>query len=157
VLCIFSPLAYSHFSPLAYSHFFPACVLSFFPACVLSFFPRLRTLKFFVSSQQTAAASGDYTIAVPASTFGVLCLVRDSSVETRYSGAADRWARGTNVRNIRWALGSSQWPTVDYNINLQTNAVAVTAANRFARENTDSKLLETGAGGVVACYSNDYQ
>jgi hypothetical protein len=99
----------------------------------------------------TAAASGDYTIAVPASTFGVLCLVRDSSVETRYSGAADRWARGTNVKNIRWALGSSQWPTVDYNMDLRADAVAVTPANRYAREHADSKLQAAGTEGVVAC------
>ena len=33
------------------------------------------------------SASGDYTIAVPASTFGVMCVVRDSTTDERFDGA----------------------------------------------------------------------
>lgn len=101
------------------------------------------------------SASGDYTVAVPASTFGVMCIFKDSTADSRYDGESDRWHRGQNVKNIRWSLGSSQWPSTDYNQDLRPGvgggAVAVTNANRVAREYADARRAANGAGGVVNC------
>ena len=102
--------------------------------------------------------SGDYTVAVPASTFGVMCVVRDSTTDERFDGASDRWTRGQNVRNIRWSLGSSQWPSTDYNNDLRTSATAVNkdaavgaADHPRVREWTDGVRNYTGQNGIVAC------
>eukprot|EP01043_Picozoa_sp_COSAG02_P041365 COSAG02_NODE_3421_length_6773_cov_2.734043_6_plen_541_part_00 len=106
-----------------------------------------------------ASTSGDYTIAVPASTFGVMCVVRDSTTDERFDGASDRWARGQNIKNIRWSLGSSQWPTgSDYDLDLRSDAAAVDGAlaagnanHPRTREWTDAHRDYTGQHGIVKC------
>ena len=124
----------------------------------------VQSLQMHVPSQAiqmiplNASAGGDYTIAVPASTFGVMCVVRDSTTDERFDGASDSWARGQNVRNIRFSLGSSQWPSTDYNMDLRAvpagvddTAAVGTPNHPRMREWSDARRNISGQGGVVAC------
>jgi hypothetical protein len=106
----------------------------------------ISSLQVHVPSQQIQAVpvtgDGQYTVAVPASTYACLVVFQGSDVLSNPFIDSTNFSGGQLVRNIRWTLGSTQWPQLDYDMKLTKGAGA---AHTYFTANTANPASAAGS------------